>query len=116
MMSPDGEFTIDQIRFHGSALPLPAAPLKTRVKKRQPFLKGPIPLAWLRTAMTLPGKALHVALILWYFTGFNKQARPIVLSPTKLSTFGLKRETARRGLMDLEAAGLVTVERCGKRS
>lgn len=33
-----------------------------RLRKGGPFLKGPIPLAWLETAASLPGKSLHAGL------------------------------------------------------
>ena len=37
-----------------------------------PFIKGPIPLAWMMAAATPPGKCLHVGLALWYLAGLKK--------------------------------------------
>ena len=37
-----------------------------------PFIKGPIPLAWMMAAAMLPGKSLHVGLVLWYLAGLKK--------------------------------------------
>jgi len=33
------------------------------------FIKGPLPLPWLHRAAALPGKALHIAVGLWYMRG-----------------------------------------------
>lgn len=35
------------------------------------FLKGPIPLPWLQGAARLPGKALHVGVVLWFLSGLT---------------------------------------------
>src|SRR5271166_4644456 len=37
-----------------------------------PFIKGPIPLAWITAAAMLPGKSLHAGLALWYLAGLKK--------------------------------------------
>ena len=37
-----------------------------------PFIKGPIPLAWMKAVAMLPGKSLHVGLALWYLAGVKK--------------------------------------------
>jgi hypothetical protein len=37
-----------------------------------PFIKGPIPLAWMKAVAMLPGKCLHVGLALWYLVGLKK--------------------------------------------
>jgi hypothetical protein len=75
------------------------------------FLKGRIPRAWLDCAMRLPGKALHVALVLWYRAGLTGQ-RDVVLSLSSVASIGgFDRATASRGLCALESAGLVRVGR-----
>lgn len=93
------------------------APLAVATRRPRPrpaaggkFLKGPIPLAWLETALTLPGRALAVGLLLWFEAGC---ARGDVVDVTyaRLARRGLPEGTARRGLRALEAAGLVTIER-----
>ena len=74
------------------------------------FLKGPIPRKWLQTAGTLPGKALHVAIELWFYAGLTRSKRvPLNLSRMKQS--GVSRDSARRGLRQLEEEALVTVVR-----
>lgn len=75
------------------------------------FLKGPIPLAWLRLAAEQPGKALVVAIELWFRAGIEKR-RTIRISLSNLRVAPhLSRSSASRGLAALERAGLVTVVR-----
>jgi hypothetical protein len=74
------------------------------------FLKGPVPLAWLQRAARLPGKALHVALVLRYLSGLSK-GLTVKLPRCVLLEFGVGRSSADRGLRDLQRAGLVTVAR-----
>ena len=61
-------------------------------------------------AARLPGKALHVALTVWFGAGV-KRKRTVRLSYSQMGKLGCKRETARRGLAALESAGLVSVDR-----
>lgn len=78
--------------------------------RRQLFLKGPVPLDWLKAAGQLPGRALHVAVVLQFLYGF-RQSDELVLSQRWLSVFGVKRHSAYRALRALEKAGLVLVTR-----
>ena len=79
------------------------------------FLKGPIPLPWLCTAAQCSGKALHVALALWFQVGVNRMNR-LSLSYRLLREFGVGRHAAYRGLRALEQAGLITVSKGRGRS
>lgn len=72
------------------------------------FLKGPIPLHWLLSVFPLPGKALHVAVALWYRSGLEKSCR-VKFNQSRWK--GVSRDSARRGLCALERAGLVRVMR-----
>ena len=54
-------------------------------------------------------------MILWYRAGVTR-ALVVTLTRTWLRRFGVDPETGRRGLQQLEAAGLVCVERSGKQS
>lgn len=74
------------------------------------FLKGPIPLDWLTRAARLPGKALPVALALWFRAGVDRQAG-VGLSTVLCQSFGVDRYAKRRALFALEQAGLIQVER-----
>jgi hypothetical protein len=88
----------------------------TAAKKQVPrhrsgeFLKGPIPLAWLSPAARLPGRALAVALSIW-FERCRKRRNTVKLTSPLLARFGVNRKALYRGLQALESAGLVTVER-----
>ena len=59
-----------------------------RHKQGEKFLKGPIPLKWLINASSLPGKSLHIAIVVWYRAGLEK-SRTIKLSNITVKVFGL---------------------------
>lgn len=82
----------------------------TRSRRSGLFLKGPIPLSWLTAAARLPGKSLHVGLALWFASGLQRSRR-ISLSNLACERFGLDRNAKYRGLVWLEEAGLIAVER-----
>lgn len=84
--------------------------------KVDPFLKGPIPLAWLAQAAQLPGKTLQVGLLLWYVAGIAKRRDGLVLPGTVRDAWGIARWAYYEALARLEAAGLVSVVREGKQS
>ena len=79
-------------------------------QKGEMFLKGPIPQAWLAIAAKCAGRALHVAIALWHYAGLTKSIT-IRLNQSRLLGFGLSRDSARRGLLALENAKLITVVR-----
>lgn len=87
-----------------SRLPVPSVP------RGQLFLKGPIPMDWLSTALGAPGRALHVAVILWFRVGL-KRSRQVDFSLSAMELHGVSRRAAARGLVALERLGLVTVQR-----
>lgn len=91
--------------------PRPTTKRAPQVKRGQHFLCGPIPIPWLSVAMKLPGKALHVAIAVWYLSGLSKGAAKVHLSPTLVRKLGVQRHTAYRALLALEKAGLVSVVR-----
>ena len=86
-----------------------------RPLKRSGYYVRTIPLDWARTAASLPGKAAAVSLALWFIVGIRKSPT-VVLSGVLLRCFGIHRLAGRRALEKLEAAGLVRVERTGKKS
>ena len=71
-------------------------------RRRTDFLKGPIPIEWLCRAARLPGKALAVALALWFQAGTRKRSTDLVIGKTLLERFGLSRRSRGRGLDELE--------------
>ncbi len=86
---------------------------RTRLPRHKPgekFLKGPIPWQWLTKAAQQPGRALHVGVALWFWSGIKKSGQ-VALSISRLSTLGVNRFAAYRGLAALERVGLVAVQR-----
>ena len=74
------------------------------------FLRGPVPLEWLQQAAALPGKTLNVAIALWWRHGMAN-GRPFKLTQQALKYLNVKRDAASAGLIQLEHAGLIRVER-----
>jgi hypothetical protein len=73
------------------------------------FLKGPIPLAWLRRAAVLPGKALAVGLAVWFLSGLRGGRKDgLKLTRNTLEQLGVTDRWAKsRGLQALREAGLI---------
>ena len=84
----------------------PLAKRKAR-KSVEPYLRGPIKWSWLRRAREAGPAALPVGLALWHYRALKKAADfPVSLRDITKMT-GQSTNTARRGLMALEGAGLV---------
>ena len=81
-----------------------------RKRNGEKFVSGPIPLAWIKSAAVLPGKALAVGVSLWFLRGLTRTST-LSFSPSTWNQFGLSRSAVYRGLKQLEAAGLLAVER-----
>ena len=90
--------------------------VSTRKAARVRFVKGPLPLPWLRSAAALPGKALHVGLAIWYQHGLQWSDTRHTVSNELAAEFGADRYAKKRALLQLERAGLVKVEQSGKRA
>ena len=83
-------------------------------KRRQQtgqYIKGPIPLPWICEAARLPGKALVVALAVYYRAGIERKTKEIAVPTTLLERFGVTRCTGYRALAVLESARLLSVDR-----
>ena len=82
------------------------------LKRKQRFIKGPIPLWWIAKAAALPGsKTLHVGLALWYLKGLNKSPTGLKLSSNIFDLFNINRSTAHRALVSLEKTQLIKIHR-----
>ena len=81
-----------------------------RHKAGERFIKGPLPASWFTKAAKLPGRALNVALALWYLAGLAKRPQ-VKLTHSALNQFGVLSDAGRRGLASLESVGLVSVDR-----
>ena len=73
------------------------------------FIKGPLPLDWMHQTARMPGKALHVALALWYLSGLQK-SQTVKLTSKPLVAMGVSRDAKYEALARLIAAGLVAVD------
>jgi hypothetical protein len=90
-------------------------PKKVYEKKRDHFLKGPIPMPWLISAANLPGKALHIANALWFWSGIKKSTT-FDLPLNTIRDMGVSRQTCYAHLRAMEKAGLLSVKtRSGKK-
>jgi hypothetical protein len=81
-------------------------------RRARHFVKGPIPVNWLARAAVHPGKALAVGLAVWHCAGLRKRHDGLALCPKMLARFGITRQAGYRGLLALERANLVGVDRC----
>ena len=100
---------VDQYGLSDQSLPKPV-PVVTTVKRKGRFLKGPIPLDWLQTAADCRGKAMVVAMLLWYRRGVTGSLEVNVGRELRRK-FSVSPSTFRRALADLERRGLLTVQR-----
>ena len=79
------------------------------------FVAGPIPVSWVCQAKRLGVTALLVGLALWHIKGLRK-SNTFIVSNLMLRDWGIQPDAKSRALRKLEGAGLITIERQGKRS
>ena len=92
-----------------------APPRLERTSEDRRFVKGPLPYTWMQRAGQLPGKALHVALGLWFKKGVCGSIT-FTFKPKEATAFGASIDAVYDALERLEAAGLIRVERHRGRS
>jgi len=79
------------------------------------FVKGPIPLDWLKEVAILPGKSLNVAMAIQWLEGMSG-GKPVKLTKKAEASFNVSSDTSRECLNRLEEAGLIRLTRSpGKR-
>ena len=88
--------------------------IELRPKRRGRFIP-PIPEWWAIIAMALPGKVFHVGAIIWQECRINGHPS-CKLTRHVWGKFGLHRHTVRGGLEVLKEAGLIILQKSGKRS
>jgi hypothetical protein len=104
-------FAPDRWAMPSDPMPAPEAKKRRPCRRRtERFLRGPVPWSWLHQAMTLPGKALAVGVMLWQLRGVTGR-RTVLFCLSRAATDGIPTTTARRAVRELERAGLVTVQR-----
>lgn len=104
MYTSDLHLPVRRLQLNAATGSLVTAP------KKEPFLRGPIPLDWLAAAAKLSGKTLNVAIALWWRYGMAK-GKPFKLTQTALKALNVERDAANDGLTRLEQAGLIKVDR-----
>jgi DNA-binding transcriptional ArsR family regulator len=82
---------------------------------RGKFIAGPIDVSWVVQARRLGATPLLVGLALWHLRGLRR-AETFTVSNLMLQEWGVRPDAKSRALRALEGAGLIRVERCGKRS
>ena len=87
---------------------------RSRRRSSSPFIKGPIPLEWIRQAIRLPKPALGVGLTLWLLRGIQNGSSRLRIDQSFRKRLGLSADQARRGAHALEQAGLVQVAKHGR--
>lgn len=100
----------DDLKWDRGQPPTKGREKPPRHRSGQRFLKGPIPLAWLKPAMRQSPPGAKAAIILWYLAGLtkSKEVRP---SRRDWDAFGMDRKAGYRGLKALASAGLISVDR-----
>ncbi len=96
---------LELIRLAADARPVAPRPAPRHQSR---FLKGPVSLWWLEAAAKLPGKALHIAILLAYRAGMRGRQR-LRLGRPDLDAFGVSRDAKIRALRVLAAADLIVV-------
>ena len=110
MYMDDRDIPVKKVRRNANTVEYANAPLT------EPFLKGPIPMAWLKAAADLPGKAFHLGIAIWWLAGMSKTTA-FKLTRKALNQLGVSRDAASDGLRRLEENRLILVKRLpGQRS
>jgi hypothetical protein len=87
--------------------PTPASVLKP-TKQPGLFIKGPVPLDWIKSANNIGGSAGLVATMLWFYVGLTG-SKTIKLDSKLDDITGLSRQTRQSILKKLERHGLIKV-------
>ncbi len=100
---------IERYRLAGTSVPS-SSHIKIDTKSATWFLKGPIPGDWLNAASALPGRSLHVGLVIWFKHGLTKM-RQFNITRKDRERFNIPDDAYRRGIIHLEKSGLILVKR-----
>lgn len=108
-------FDLEKFRAASDWSPeVPRNPQRTARKKTEPFLKGPIPIAWLAKAAEMGGSSLAVGICLWFQHGVRGGAGPIKVTKAVRRRLGVSPDRLQRGLKGLERAGLIRFDQRGR--
>jgi hypothetical protein len=114
-LPPENEdWDLDRLRLPAELIgDVSARSRPPRHRSGDPFIKGPIPYAWIASACRLPGAGLHVAMSYRFYRGrFRFKRRGLRWGlPDVAKGLRISLRSARRGLHGAELAGLLAVER-----
>ena len=82
---------------------------------RGEFVKGPLDTHWFSEARGLGVTALWVGMGLWFLRGLRR-SNNFIVSNLMMQEWGVQPDAKSRALRALEKAGLIRIERRGKRS
>lgn len=106
--TPPSHQIMDILGLRTSVPAPPAAGKKSG--KPAPYLRGPIPWTWLRTAYQESPGCLLVGLGLWHFRSLNKNMT-FPLSMKRLADFlGISRRTVQRAVAAMIELGLIKIQ------
>jgi hypothetical protein len=88
---------------------------RATARRRGRFLKGPIPMWRIAEASRMPGRALALLLAIHHQSDLTGRST-VTLPRGLLGDLGIGKDAKARALLDLERAGLVTVQRSKGRS
>ncbi|QEG00201.1 hypothetical protein Mal15_42700 [Stieleria maiorica] len=74
--------------------------------KGERFIRGPIPLEWMKLASKCGNRSEAVAMLLWYAASLQR-SNPVRLTKTILDELGVHTRTAKRVLLKMSDFGLV---------
>lgn len=101
---------LESLKINSTAQEPNSDKARVRHEMAEPFLRGPIPLGWLEKAAGLGGKSLNISISLWFLAGVTK-SKTVRFNQSRQERFGAKRDAARRALVLLENAGLISISR-----
>jgi hypothetical protein len=104
MYRDDKSIPVKRVRLDSSSGQYIDAPMSV------PFIRGPIPLAWLNAAAKLPGKTLNVGLAIWWLAGMSKTTA-FKITGKALDQLDVSRDATSDALKRLEDNGLILVKR-----
>jgi hypothetical protein len=104
MYKDDRDIPVKRVRLDALTGEYADAPLT------EPFLKGPIPMAWLKAAAELPGKAFQLGVAIWWLRPMSK-GENFKLTQKALDYVGISRDATYDALKRLEARELIRVQR-----
>ncbi len=120
LMNTSDEIDPNSLALDVSFNPVGASPRPRRYEPdnttriNEPFIFGPLPVRWFKEAYMAGKAAFAITPALWFYRGLKGGDFNLNLSRLRLQ-WGISRQTAGRGLKELENASLIQVVRVNGR-